>query len=125
MSETHIKIGCGCGSLDGYRRDLARIPGITEAEALAMAKRYNEALREVARAAQTLTLAREVFITDDGEPFEAVVSYTPTARVWHVGSRTGKGFPSATLAHFDAVDPPPKPAPRGVCVGLALAGWPL
>lgn len=120
-----------------------------EAEALAMVERYRVGLGEARAAYEAAAVA--AYRDANGDPFDPVVvgvgTSGPTERVYaigvdhgakpsrssvvvmtngstiHVASRTGKSFPSATLAHFEAVDPPPKPAPRGVVFGLALAGW--
>jgi hypothetical protein len=80
-----------------------------------MVERYKAALAKIAESEALRAKLGEARAETWGAP--------STSRVWHVGSRTVKGFPSATLAHFEAADPPPKPAPRGVCVGLALVGW--
>lgn len=101
-------------TLADFADAIARIPRFAPEQIRDMREDYDRELRELAR--EVATLGESVIGIDHG-------TIPPTARVWHVGSRTGKGFPSATLAHFEAAGPPPKPAPRGVCVGLALAGW--
>lgn len=101
-------------TLADFARDIMNIPRFAPEQIRDMREDYDRELRKLAR--EVATLGESVIGIDRG-------TIPPTARVWHVGSRTAKAIPSATLAHFEAADPPPKPAPRGVCVGLALAGW--